>query len=560
MPYKQATTALFASIKLKARADRNRPLDFEKEFDRMLREGSIVRSTDGDDDSILQPAEGNHLPREIARRHVSMLDKIGAGAFGEVWKGVLDDSSRGGVRDYLVAVKTLVRDTEEATSEMLQEAVIMAHIGSHSNVVNLVGAVTAGIPKLLLMSYCEHGSLQSYLRKRSGGGDHQTLTEPEKLKFAHHVAMGMFHLHSKRVVHRDLAARNVLVDSLLVCKVCDFGLSRASHTGDGDDSEDEVYYRANRGTFPVRWTAPEAMESMRFSTATDVWSFGVLLLEIFHDGARPYDEMDNETVISRVLSGYRAARPQNCSTEVYTAIMMPCWNSDHRARPGFSELARNCGVAVSTINSRSLATMKRFQRAPTQRMNRGPLRNAGYDADAYVTLFEAMSAGNQVDYLIVYKSLVANGVLSKNQIQLALVQRPRDIKRQNVRFISQLGSGQFGVVWKAIYTDDRSAEFLVAAKTLSKSTEESVNELLQEAVYVPFCPICANSVFRFVCLVVAFGLLPTYPRWGFVWHCSVVAAAACCIAVCCIWRNVCRRARWCLRLAALVVEGDTHAS
>ena len=207
------------------------------------------------------------------------------------------------------------------------------------------------------------------------------LSEAERLKFAHHVARGMAHLQSKRVVHRDLAARNILVDSLLVCKVADFGLSRASQRkGDGDGDagpgveDQEVYYTANRGgTFPVRWTAPEAMETLRFSTATDAWSYGVLLLEIFEDGGTPYPGMNNETVIGRVLSGHRAAKPRNCSAAVYQAIMLRCWDSDPARRPSFAEVESLCDVAVAeaTASRHRGGGPRQSQRMTTRRRGGG---------------------------------------------------------------------------------------------------------------------------------------------------------------------------------------------
>ena len=135
-----------------------------------------------------------------------------------MWKGVFEEQGgrRSSAAEYLVAVKTLLKETEESMQEMLQEAVIMAHIGQHRNCVSLVGAVTAGQPKLLILNYCEHGALQGYLKKRA---EATPFTEAERIRAGSDVAQGMRHLESKRVIHRDLAARNVLVDSLMRCKV-----------------------------------------------------------------------------------------------------------------------------------------------------------------------------------------------------------------------------------------------------------------------------------------------------------------------------------------------------
>merc|ERR1719272_2201715 len=164
----------------------------------------------------------------------------------------------------------------------------------------------------------------------------------ERVKFGIDIAKGMAHLTASSFVHRDLAARNVLVDAVQNCKVADFGLARGiagARAGPGttEDGEEEEYYRSRTGTFPVRWTSPEAMQTMRFSEATDVWSFAVTLIEIWTDGGKPYAGMANAAVISKVQDGYRDEQPTLCSDEVYT-IMLECWSAKASERPTFAEL------------------------------------------------------------------------------------------------------------------------------------------------------------------------------------------------------------------------------
>lgn len=188
----------------------------------------------------------------------------------------------------MVAVKTSLDTEGEGAEELCREATVMAQVTGHPNLVSLVGVVTSGAPLLLLVSLCENGSVLDYLKEKR--------SVMEKMQMACEIAMGMEHLIGAKFIHRDLAARNVLVDVSRTCKVADFGLSRATTVGGAanaqDASEDtdgkEDYYRSQHGVFPVRWTSPESMETLRFTVASDVWSYGVTVLEIYQDGTRPY--------------------------------------------------------------------------------------------------------------------------------------------------------------------------------------------------------------------------------------------------------------------------------
>lgn len=326
--------------------------DFKAEIERLMDAGEIDKAADGTE-------EGAKIPREIKRTHIVMIQQIGEGAFGEVWKAVLDESSSGGVPGYHCAVKTSKEAKGEGADEMLREATVMAQVSGHPNLVSLIGVVTSGVPLLLAISMCEHGSLISLLKERKVKGKAERKlqsTLAERIGFAIDTAKGMAHLTANSFVHRDLAARNVLVDATMQCKVADFGLARGiagarAGPDTNADGDEEEYYRSRTGTFPVRWTSPEAMQTMRFSEATDVWSFGVVLIEIFTDGSKPYAGMANAAVISKVQGGYRAEQPKLCTDEVY-AIMLECWAAKAADRPTFAKLVTHLeGVDSSSVPS-----------------------------------------------------------------------------------------------------------------------------------------------------------------------------------------------------------------
>ena len=260
---------------------------------------------------------------------------------------MLDESNAGGVPGHLVAIKTALSATGDGADELRREALVMAQVLGHPNVVALIGVVTSGLPLMLLLSLCENGSLQECLKEgkcpgqsllaRATGG--AAPSEATSIKFAMEIAKGMHHLVKAKFVHRDLAARNILLDSQFICKIADFGLSRGVAASNPDDENAREYYTSAQGMFPVRWTAPEAMETMKFSTATDIWSYGIVLLEIVTGGARPYaDLQNNQEVINQVVSGYRAPPPEHGCSDPFYRAMLRCWEAIPSSRPSFEVL------------------------------------------------------------------------------------------------------------------------------------------------------------------------------------------------------------------------------
>ncbi|KAL1781446.1 tyrosine-protein kinase CSK [Sigmodon hispidus] len=244
-------------------------------------------------------------------KELKLLQTIGKGEFGDVMLG--------DYRGNKVAVKCIKND---ATAQaFLAEASVMTQL-RHSNLVQLLGVIVEEKGGLYIVTeYMAKGSLVDYLRSRGRsvlGGDCL-------LKFSLDVCEAMEYLEGNNFVHRDLAARNVLVSEDNVAKVSDFGLTKeASSTQD-------------TGKLPVKWTAPEALREKKFSTKSDVWSFGILLWEIYSFGRVPYPRIPLKDVVPRVEKGYKMDAPDGCPPAVYE-VMKNCWHLDAATRPTFLQL------------------------------------------------------------------------------------------------------------------------------------------------------------------------------------------------------------------------------
>jgi serine/threonine protein kinase len=345
-----------AAVQYRKYREHLRPVDFDGQFDRMLQTGEISKDQ----------LNATLKPREIKRHNVMLLEQVGQGAFGAVWKAKLDESkSTNGVPEYMVAAKTVL-DKEadaDATNDLLNEAAVMAQVAGadgHPNLVSLIGVVTSGNPLILLLSYAEHGSLLGVLSARAAAGE--PVSPRGKVEMAAQTALGMAHLSGKRFIHRDLAARNVLLSSGesfsgMVCKVADFGLARGSTKENGGKSAPQEntddYYRSQRGVFPVRWTAPEAMETLVFTYMSDVWSFGIVLVEIFGDGEKPYHSMkSNADVMTYTMSGSLHPKPNGCDDTMHM-IMTRCWDPEPSQRPPFSVLAAKLASVADAMGCTS---------------------------------------------------------------------------------------------------------------------------------------------------------------------------------------------------------------
>uniref|UniRef100_A0A667XQT8 receptor protein-tyrosine kinase n=1 Tax=Myripristis murdjan TaxID=586833 RepID=A0A667XQT8_9TELE len=271
----------------------------------------------------------NEAVREFAKEidvsFVKIEEVIGAGEFGEVCRGRLKIP---GKKENYVAIKTLKGGyTDKQRRDFLSEASIMGQF-QHPNIIHLEGIITASCPVMILTEFMENGALDSFLRLNDS-----QFTPIQLVGMLRGIASGMKYLAEMSYVHRDLAARNILINSNLVCKVSDFGLSRFLQ----ENSSDPTYTSSLGGKIPIRWTAPEAIAFRKFTSASDVWSYGIVMWEVMSFGERPYWDMSNQDVINAIEQDYRLPPPPDCPTHLHQ-LMLDCWQKERSARPRFSEI------------------------------------------------------------------------------------------------------------------------------------------------------------------------------------------------------------------------------
>ncbi|XP_050982337.1 fibroblast growth factor receptor 2 isoform X4 [Labeo rohita] len=282
---------------------------------------------------------------EFSRDKLTLGKPLGEGCFGQVVMaealGIDKDKPKEAVT---VAVKMLKDDaTEKDLSDLVSEMEMMKMIGRHKNIINLLGACTQDGPLYVIVEYASKGNLREYLRARRPPGmeysydiarvSDEPLTFKDLVSCTYQVARGMEYLASQKCIHRDLAARNVLVTESNVMKIADFGLARDVHNID-------YYKKTTNGRLPVKWMAPEALFDRVYTHQSDVWSFGVLMWEIFTLGGSPYPGIPVEELFKLLKEGHRMDKPANCTNELYM-MMKDCWHAISSHRPTFKQLVED---------------------------------------------------------------------------------------------------------------------------------------------------------------------------------------------------------------------------
>ncbi|XP_068256202.1 fibroblast growth factor receptor 2 isoform X2 [Nyctibius grandis] len=282
---------------------------------------------------------------EFPRDKLTLGKPLGEGCFGQVVMaeavGIDKDRPKEAVT---VAVKMLKDDaTEKDLSDLVSEMEMMKMIGKHKNIINLLGACTQDGPLYVIVEYASKGNLREYLRARRPPGmeysfdinrvPEEQMTFKDLVSCTYQLARGMEYLASQKCIHRDLAARNVLVTENNVMKIADFGLAR-------DINNIDYYKKTTNGRLPVKWMAPEALFDRVYTHQSDVWSFGVLMWEIFTLGGSPYPGIPVEELFKLLKEGHRMDKPANCTNELYM-MMRDCWHAVPSQRPTFKQLVED---------------------------------------------------------------------------------------------------------------------------------------------------------------------------------------------------------------------------
>ncbi|XP_069553464.1 KIT proto-oncogene, receptor tyrosine kinase b [Brachyistius frenatus] len=374
----------------------------------------VIESIHGNNYTYIDPAQLPYDSKwEFPRQKLRFGKTLGSGAFGKVVRATAYGLCSADTVT-TVAVKMLKPNAHSMEKEaLMSELKVLSFLGNHVNIGNLLGACTVGGPILVITEYCCYGDLLNFLRRKResflnsqvGDGYYFNVlnpTEPARevtgtgympmrpsekerssqsddiedlsldaedlLSFAYQVAKGMEYITSKKCIHRDIAARNILLTHGRVAKICDFGLAR-------DINTDSSYVLRGNARLPVKWMSPESIFDCVYTFESDVWSYGILLWEIFSLGSSPYPGMQVGSAFYHwIQEGHRMNRPEFAPIEMYD-MMLSCWNHDPLKRPSFKKLVERTELLLSENTKNVYLTLSnapghpKQQRAPSRRLS-----------------------------------------------------------------------------------------------------------------------------------------------------------------------------------------------
>eukprot|EP00055_Hartaetosiga_balthica_P015359 m.89997 g.89997 ORF g.89997 m.89997 type:complete len:1085 (-) comp8845_c0_seq1:479-3733(-) len=303
---------------------------FKLSMEEMEKEGKdnpfqAINLSDADISDLFPP----HLI--INRKDLNAIKILGAGQFGTVWLALHRIRNGDNTTHKHRAVKLLRPGASELDQEdFIAEALTMSKL-DHPNLISLIGVAVSSVPWLVVLEFMRYGDLKTVLV--ASKEKCVTLEYAEQLFFAFQIASGMAYLASKKFVHMDLAARNCLLHTENIVKVGDFGLTKQY-----DEGEDFYKLKPNiTAKLPAKWMAPESLERLVFSEATDVWAYGITLWELMTYGAQPYSRYKNKEMRRMLRKGVRLEKPSNCPDDFFVEISK-CWTASIEDRHTFHSL------------------------------------------------------------------------------------------------------------------------------------------------------------------------------------------------------------------------------